>query len=88
MPLTVKEAQAAAPKDKDYKLSDEKGLFLLVKKNGAKYWRMKYRFQGKEKLLSFGVFPEITLKKAREKRDEARLLLVDCIDHPHIRKLK
>lgn len=80
MPLTVKEAQAAAPKEKDYKLSDEKGLFLLIKKNGSKYWRMKYRFQGKEKLLSFGVFPEITLKKAREKRDEARLLLVDGID--------
>ncbi|WP_415886009.1 tyrosine-type recombinase/integrase [Neptuniibacter sp. QD37_6] len=80
MPLTVKEAQAATPKEKDYKLSDEKGLFLLIKKSGAKYWRMKYRFQGKEKLLSFGVFPEITLKKAREKRDEARLLLADSID--------
>ncbi|WP_067984066.1 tyrosine-type recombinase/integrase [Neptuniibacter pectenicola] len=80
MPLTVKEAQAATPREKEYKLSDEKGLFLLIKTNGAKYWRMKYRFQGKEKLLSFGVFPEITLKKAREKRDEARLLLADGID--------
>ena len=80
MPLTVKEAQAATPREKGYKLSDEKGLFLLIKTNGAKYWRMKYRFQGKEKLLSFGVFPEITLKKAREKRDEARLLLADGID--------
>lgn len=72
MPLTASAAKAAAPKDKNYKLSDEKGLFLLVRSNGAKYWRMKYRYQGKEKLLALGVFPEVTLAQARIKRDEAR----------------
>lgn len=75
MPLTVSAAKAATPKDKDYKLSDEKGLFLLVKINAAKYWRMKYRHQGKEKLLALGVFPEVTLAQARIKRDEARAQL-------------
>lgn len=80
MPLTDKAVKAAQASDKDYKLSDEKGLFLLVKKNGAKYWRLKYRFAGKEKLLSFGVYPEVSLKAAREKRDKARQLHLDGID--------
>lgn len=74
MPLTASSAKAAAPKDKDYKLSDEKGLFLLVRKNGGKYWRMKYRHQGKEKLLALGVFPEVTLAQARVQREEARAI--------------
>ncbi|MFW1678592.1 tyrosine-type recombinase/integrase [Pontibacter sp. JAM-7] len=80
MPMTAKEAQAATAKEKDYRLPDEKGLFLFIKKNGAKYWRMKYRYHGKEKLLAFGVYPEISLKKARELRDNARSLLADGID--------
>ncbi|SEG49343.1 tyrosine-type recombinase/integrase [Marinobacterium lutimaris] len=80
MPLTDKQAKAAAPAEKDYKLADEKGLFLLVKRNGAKYWRMKYRFAGKEKLLSIGVYPETSLKAARTKRDEARQLLAEGTD--------
>ncbi len=80
MPLTDRQAKAALAKDKDYKLSDEKGLFLLVKKTGAKYWRMKYRFNRKEKLLSIGVYPETTLKRARKVRDNARQLLLEGID--------
>lgn len=48
---------AAKPAEKDYKLSDEKGLFLLVTSKNAKYWRLKYRFDSKEKLLAFGVYP-------------------------------
>ena len=56
--------KAAKPKpDKPYKLSDEKGLYLLINPNGAKYFRLKYRFAGKEKILALGVYPETTLKK-------------------------
>ncbi len=62
----------AKPKDKDYKLFDGKGLYLLVKKNGAKYWRMKYRYLGKEKLLAVGVNPQISLEQARTALDAAR----------------
>ena len=67
--------RTAKPTDKPYKLSDEKGLFLLITENGSKYWRLKYRFNGKEKLLSFGTYSDVGLKDARIKRDEARKLL-------------
>ena len=80
MPLTDKQIKGTLPAEKDYKLADEKGVFLLIKKNGSKYWRMKYRFQGKEKLLALGVYPEVSLKQARLKRDEARQLLAKGID--------
>ncbi|WP_415887686.1 tyrosine-type recombinase/integrase [Neptuniibacter sp. QD37_6] len=80
MKLTDTKIRQAKPRDKDYKLSDGRGLFLLIKKNGSKYWRLKYRFAGKEKLLSIGVYPEITLKKARKATDEARELLEQGID--------
>ncbi len=80
MALTHKQAQAAKPQEKDYKLADEKGLYLLVKKTGAKYWRLKYRFDGKEKLLAVGVYPDISLANAREIRDEARKKLANGID--------
>lgn len=85
MPLTAKTINAATPKEKDYKLSDEKGLFLLVTKTGRKYWRMKYRFAGKEKKLSIGVYPEVSLKDAREARDKARQQLANNID-PSLQK--
>lgn len=70
----------AKPKDKQYKLADEKGLFLLIHTNGSKYWRMKYRYGGKEKLLSLGVYPELSLASARGKRDDARKQLKDGTD--------
>jgi len=85
MALTSKQIQAAKPRDKDYKLSDGRSMYLLVTKNGAKYWRMKYRFFGKEKTLAIGVYPEITLKEARETRDEARKLIRNDID-PNAKK--
>ena len=66
MALTDTKIRQAKPKEKDYKLSDARGMFLLVTKNGAKYWRMKYRIGGKEKLLALGVYPEVTLKHARK----------------------
>jgi hypothetical protein len=70
----------AKPKKKPYKLSDEKGLFLLVNPNGSKYFRLKYRFGGQEKTLALGVYPETSLKSARIKREEARELIAKDID--------
>ena len=73
--------KAAKPlPDKSYKLSDEKGLHILINPNGSKYFRLKYRFAGKEKTLSLGVYPETTLKQAREKRDIARKQIADGVD--------
>ena len=86
MALTDTKAKNAQPKNRDYKLSDEKGLYLLVKKSGAKYWRVKYRFAGKEKTLALGVYPEVSLKKARLGRDEARLQLVKNIDPTQLKQ--
>ncbi|HCM62127.1 MAG TPA: hypothetical protein DIT05_06220 [Morganella sp. (in: Bacteria)] len=59
-------------KDKAYKFSVGKGLYLLVKPNGTKYWRMKYRIDGKEKSLSFGVYPDTSIEQAIQLRDEAK----------------
>ncbi|MCX7084822.1 MAG: integrase arm-type DNA-binding domain-containing protein [Methylococcales bacterium] len=81
--------KAAKPlPDKDYKLSDEKGLHILIKTNGSKYFRLKYRFAGKEKTLALGVYPETTLKQAREKRDHARKQIADGIDPAISRKIE
>jgi len=88
MPLTLTEAKNAQAREKDYKVSDEKGMFLLVKKNGSKYWRLKYRFEGKEKTLALGVFPEVTLTIARKLRDEARAKLQSGIDPSGERQAK
>ncbi len=84
--LTDTATKNAKPKDKPYRLADEKGLYLEVKPNGSKYFRMKYRFDGKEKLLAFGVYPETSLKEARDKRDEARKQLAQGIDPSENRK--
>lgn len=86
MKLTVKQIDSSKPKEKDYKLSDGGGLYLLVKTNGGKYWRLKYRIDGKEKLLAIGIYPTVTLADARRKRDEAKRLLADGIDPSQQRK--
>ncbi|WP_347709397.1 Arm DNA-binding domain-containing protein [Acetobacter sp. AN02] len=70
--LTDVQLRRLAPKDKAYKLADAGGLFILVQPNGSRLWRMKYRFGGKEKLLALGAYPEVTLAKARDVRDQAR----------------
>ena len=70
----------AKSRDKPYKLYDKNGLFILIKSENHKYWRLKYRFAGKEKLLALGVYPEISLIRAREKAFEARRLIADDID--------
>ncbi len=72
--------------DKPYKLSDGKGLYLEVAPSGGKWWRLKYRFEGKEKRLSLGVYPDVSLKDARERCDEARKLLANQIDPSQNRK--
>ncbi|BBL58498.1 tyrosine-type recombinase/integrase [Methylomonas koyamae] len=81
MPLTDTAIRNAKPNpDKAYKLQDEKGLYLLVNPNGAKYFRYNYRFSGKRKTLALGVYPNTTLKDAREKRDTAKKQLEGGID--------
>jgi integrase len=73
--LTDKAVRAAAPKDKTYKVSDSGGLFLHISPKNHKSWRFKYRLEGKEQLLTLGVYPEVSLAEAREKRNDARKLL-------------
>ncbi|MCI5462360.1 tyrosine-type recombinase/integrase [Escherichia coli] len=75
MALTDVKVKTAKPKEKPYKLADGGGMYLLINANGSKYWRMKYRFANKEKMLSIGVYPDVTLADAREKRSEARKIL-------------
>jgi len=75
MPLSDTKIKALKPRDKDYKVSDEKGLLLVVRKNGGKLWRLKYRFEGREKSLSIGQYPDIGLSAARDERDAARKLI-------------
>lgn len=75
MKLTDAAVKNAAAKGKQYTLYDEKGLFLLVLPGGSKLWRLKYRFEGKEKRMSLGVYPEISLKAARHARDAHRVAL-------------
>ena len=80
MPLSATQVDKAKPQEKDYKITDGNGLYLLVKPSGSKYWRLKYRFSGKERLLAIGVYPDISLKDARIARDEARRQLAQGID--------
>jgi integrase len=80
MPLTDVQIKGAKPKEKPYKLSDGGWLYLLVNPIGSKLWRMAYRFDGREKLLALGAYPEVPLKDARAKRDEARALLATGVD--------
>lgn len=78
--LNDKAAAALKAAEKDFKVSDGDGLFMLVKTNGSKLWRLKYRFGGKEKLLSLGQYPTVSLKQAREWALDARKLLAGGID--------
>lgn len=78
----------AKPQGRPYKLTDEKGLYLLVVPSGGKYWRLDYRHAGKRKTLALGVYPEVSLKQAREKRDETRRILADGIDPAALRREK
>ncbi len=88
MRLTDTAIRKIKPRAKPYKLADEMGLFLLVSPTGSKLWRLKYRYAGKEKLLSFGAYPDVLLSRARAKRDEARRLLADGVDPGENRKVQ
>lgn len=80
MPLTDTAIRNAKPADKSIRLFDGGGLYIEVSPAGGKWWRLKYRFAGKEKRLSLGVYPEIGLKEARERREAAKRLLADGVD--------
>jgi integrase len=80
MPLTNTGVGKAKPGEKPFKLFDERGLFLLVTPPGGKLWRFKYRFAGKEKLLSLGAYPDVSLADARERREAARKRVAAGID--------
>lgn len=84
--LTDMTAKNAKAQTKLYRLFDGQGLYLEINPNGGKYWRLKYRFAGKEKRLALGVYPEVSLGKAREKQDQARKLLANGIDPSQAKK--
>ena len=86
MPLTDVTIRNAKPGEKTVKLFDERGLYLEISPTGGQWWRFKYRFDGKEKRLALGVYPDVTLKDARDRRDAARKLLADGIDPSENRK--
>ena len=86
MPLTDTKIRNAKPGNKQYKIYDRDGLFLIVTPAGGKWWRFKYRFGGKERLLSLGTYPKVSLAKARTKRDRAREQVADGIDPGQVRK--
>jgi integrase len=80
MPLTDTRIRSAKPAGKTYKLSDGGGMYLLVTRGGARYWRMDYRFGGMRRTLAFGVYPTVTLATARTRREEARALIATGTD--------
>jgi len=88
MALTEIAIKRAKPGAKPIKLADEKGMFLLLQPSGGKLWRLKYRFAGKEKKLSLGRYPDVSLKEARVRRDQARSMIADGIDPGAVKQAK
>ena len=86
MPLTDTAIRTAKPTDKAVKLFDGGGLYLEIAPSGGKWWRLKYRFQGKEKRISLGTYPTVSLKDARERREQAKRLIEQGIDPSNQRK--
>ena len=80
MPLTDTAVRHAQPREKPYKMADAQGLYIQVTPSGSKHWKMKYRFDGREKKLSFGEYPRVSLRDARDLRDKARNQLTKGID--------
>lgn len=79
-PLTEMTVRNAKPRAKTYRLADERGMYLEISSSGGKYWRWKYRYDGRKKRLALGVYPDVGLRAARDRRDEARRLLANGID--------
>lgn len=88
MPLNDTQLRKAKPADKPVRLFDGAGLYLEISPAGGKLWRLKYRFEGKEKRLALGKYPEVTLANARERRDEARKLLANGTDPGEVKKVQ
>jgi integrase len=88
MPLTDVKIRNAQTKERPYKLYDRRGLFLLVMPNGSKQWRFRYRVAGKENMLSLGAYPEVSLREARHRADEALRLLEQGRDPRGIRRVR
>jgi integrase len=88
MPLIDSQIRSSKPKEKAYRLFDGGGLYLEIAPGGGKWWRLKYRIGGKEKRISLGVYPEVGLKEARDKRDANRKLLANAIDPGESRKAR
>ncbi|HHY2913521.1 TPA: tyrosine-type recombinase/integrase [Enterobacter hormaechei subsp. steigerwaltii] len=86
MKLNARQVDAAKPREKAYKLADGAGLYLEIVPSGSRYWRMKYRFNGKEKRIAFGVYPAVSLAQARALRDEAKKKLAEGIDPSFAKK--
>jgi len=86
MPLTDISIKNAKPEQKTRKLYDSGGLYLELSPKGGKWWRFKYRFDGKEKRLSLGVYPDVSLKDARDRRDDSRKLVANKVDPAEHRK--
>lgn len=86
MPLTDVKLRALQPSDKPFKISDASGLHVLVNPNGSKLWRYAYRFEGKQKLLALGAYPDVSLREARQARDDAREILDGGADPSLVRK--
>lgn len=86
MPLTDIKIKQAKPREKPYKIADERGLYLEVAPGGGKWWRLKYRVHGTEKRISLGVYPDVGLALARERRDDARQLIANGVDPSSHRK--
>ncbi len=87
-PLNDTQLKNAKAKEKDYKLSDGEGLYFVVKKNGTKSWRYDFSYGGKRKSMSFGIYPTVTLKDARTKKDEAKYSLANNVNPISIKKAK
>jgi integrase len=86
VPLSDIQARNAKAKETEYKLSDGGGLYLLVTPSGGKLWNMKYRYNGKEKRLSFGAYPALSLADARQRREDAKKLLANDVDPGEMKK--
>jgi len=86
VPLSDTQVSKAKSKEKQYKMADGGGLYLLVTPTGGKLWRLKYRFANKEKMLSFGIYPALSLADARHRRDDAKKLIANGIDPGETKK--
>ena len=87
MSLTELAIKNRKPSDKPIKMPDERGLFLLIHPNGSKYWRLRYSFEGRERLLALGVYPDVSLAEARERRDQARRHIANGVDPGVLKKV-